>query len=176
MPLSHGQVTVECGFSVNKEIEVENMAGSTFAAKKMVCDNVHSVGGIDHVDVGNKQLLLYCASARHKYSSYLEDQKKHRSKVVAGGKRKALSDEVDELEVKRRTLQTAVVLSASLQTDAEALSASADDFADQAEKLQKLPLLAKANGMWRAAREKADQLKELSQLIDKKLLELENSP
>jgi len=90
--LSHGQATVECGFSVNKEMEVENMAGSTFAAKRMVCDHVHSVGGIDHVDVGNKQLLLYCASAQHKYSAYLEDQKKHRLKVVAGEMRKALSD------------------------------------------------------------------------------------
>ena len=29
------------------------MAESTFAAKRMVCDHVHSVGGIDHVDAGN---------------------------------------------------------------------------------------------------------------------------
>ena len=41
----------------------------------------------------------------------------------------------------------------------------ADDFANQAVKLQKLPLLAKANGMKRIAREKADQLKKLNQLI-----------
>ena len=59
---------------------VENMAGSTFAAKRMVCDHVQSVGGIDHVNVGNKQLLLYCASARLKYAAYLEDQKKQKSK------------------------------------------------------------------------------------------------
>ena len=84
-------------------------------------------------------------------------RKKHRSKVVADEKRKLLSDEVSELKVKRRALRTdAEALSASLQTDAVALSASADDFADQAEKLQKLPLLAKANGMRRAAREKED--------------------
>jgi len=46
----------------------------------------------------------------------------------------------------------------------------------QAEKLQKLRFnyhqLPKENGMWRAAREKADQLKALNQLIDNKLLEL----
>jgi len=65
------------------------------------------------------------------------DQKKHRSKVVVGEKRKAQSDEVSELKVRRR----------ALQIDAEALSASADDFADQVKKKQKLPLLAKANGM-----------------------------
>jgi len=85
---------VERGFSVNKEIDTENMAGSTFAAKRMVCDHIHPVGG--------KQLLLYCASARQKYAVYLEDKEKNRSKVVAGQKRKALSDEVSELEVKRR--------------------------------------------------------------------------
>ena len=39
--LSHGQAMVEHGFSVIKEIEVENMAESTFAAKRMVCDHVH---------------------------------------------------------------------------------------------------------------------------------------
>jgi len=108
------------------------VAGPTFAAKRIVCEHVQSVGGIDHVDVGNKQLLLYCASARHKYTAYLEDQNNHRSKVVAGEKRIALSDEASEFRVRR-----------TLQTDAEALSASADHFADQAEKLQKIPLLAK---------------------------------
>jgi len=117
------------------ELEVENMTGSTFATKRMVCDDVHSVGGIDHVDVANKQLLLYCVNARYKYSAYLEGQKKDRLKVVAGEKRKSLSEEVSKLKVKRR----------ALQTDAEALSVSADDFAYQAEKLQKLPLFAKGN-------------------------------
>jgi len=62
---------------VNKEIEVENMAGSTFAAKRTVCDHVQSVGGIKNIDVSNKKLLVNCASARHKYSAYMEDQKKN---------------------------------------------------------------------------------------------------
>jgi len=47
--LSHGQATVERGFSVNKEMEVENMTGSTFVAKRMVCGHIHSVGGINNV-------------------------------------------------------------------------------------------------------------------------------
>ena len=66
--LSHGQATVERGFFVNKEIEVENMAGSTSAAKRMVCDHIQSVGGIKNIDVSNKKLLLYCASARQIFS------------------------------------------------------------------------------------------------------------
>jgi len=126
-------------------------------AKRMVCDHIHSHGGINNIDVHNRQLLLYCANARHRYSAYLEEHKSARSRVVAGQKRRALNDEVGELKVKRRALQT-----------------DADDFSDEAEKLQQLTLLAKANGMRRAAREKAVQRKELNQLIDNKLLELEN--
>jgi len=57
--LSHGQAMVERGFSVNKEVEVKNMAESTFAAKRLVCDQVQSLGRIDNIDVTNKQLLLY---------------------------------------------------------------------------------------------------------------------
>ena len=60
----------------------------------------------------------------------------------------------------------------TLQNDADALSTAADDFSEQAEKSQQLTLLAKANGMRRAAREKADQLKEVNQLIDNKPLQL----
>jgi len=54
----------------------------------------------------------------------------------AGQKRKALSDEVGKLKVKRR----------ALQTDAEALSASADDFQIKQRNCSN-ELLAKANGM-----------------------------
>jgi len=140
------------------------MAGSTFAVKRMVCDHVHLVGSIDHVDVGNKQCCCAVRVLSTNTPLTWKTRKKHRSKVVAGEKRKAVSDEVSELKVKRR----------AQQIDAEALSASADDFSDQTEKLQKLPLLAKANGMQRAAREKANQVKALNQLIDNKLLELEN--
>ena len=59
--LSHGQDTVERGFSVNKEREVEKKAESTFAAMRMVCDHVQSVGGINNIDVTNEQLQLYCS-------------------------------------------------------------------------------------------------------------------
>jgi len=61
--LSHGQATVEHGFSVNGEMEVENMTGSTFAAERMVYDHIYCVGGINNIDVHNKQLLLYCTNA-----------------------------------------------------------------------------------------------------------------
>ena len=44
--LSHGQSTVERGFSINKEMEVENLKEHTIIAERLVCDHVRNVGGI----------------------------------------------------------------------------------------------------------------------------------
>jgi hypothetical protein len=74
--ISHGQASVERGFSVNKQVEVDNLIGSTFEAKRMVCDHTAAVGGICNIDVDNKQLLLSCSNARQKYGLYLEEQKR----------------------------------------------------------------------------------------------------
>ena len=77
---SHGQTTVEHGFSVNKQIEFDNMIGDTFVANRMVLDHLRAVGSIDNLDVNNKQLLLSCCQARLKYLAHLEDQKKANNK------------------------------------------------------------------------------------------------
>ena len=55
--LSHGQATVERGFSVNKEVEVENLKEHTLVGQRIVCDHVNSVGGVLKVDL-SKPLLL----------------------------------------------------------------------------------------------------------------------
>jgi len=36
--VSHGQVTVEWGFSVNKEVEVENLRHQSLVAQRIICD------------------------------------------------------------------------------------------------------------------------------------------
>jgi len=79
---------MERGFSVNKEMEVDNRAGSTFAAKRMVCDHVHSVLTTSMLVTNNCCCTVQVLGTNT--PAYLEDEKKHRSKVVAGEKRKAL--------------------------------------------------------------------------------------
>jgi len=64
--LSHGQATVERGFSVNKQVETDNLHEESVVAKRAICDYVSYVGGIQHVDVTNKKLILAATTARHK--------------------------------------------------------------------------------------------------------------
>ena len=49
--LSHGQATVERGFSVDKEVEDENLKEHTLVAQRIVCDHVNSVGGVLNVEL-----------------------------------------------------------------------------------------------------------------------------
>jgi hypothetical protein len=162
--ISHGQATVERGFSINKQVETDNLIGSTFEAKHLVCDHTAAVGGICIIDVDNKQLLMLCANARKRYSVYLENQKKNAADAAVMQKRKALDDETAELKKKKQ----------KLETDMEALLASADDFAEKAEKNHQLTLIAKSNAMRKAAKEKAAEIKEVEQQLNTKLLELSN--
>lgn len=64
--LSHGQASVERGFSVNKEIEVENLHEHSLVAQRIICDHLRAVGGVLNVPV-TKKLLPAAASSRQKY-------------------------------------------------------------------------------------------------------------
>jgi len=46
-----GQATVEQGFSINKQVETENLSEESVVAKRTICNYVTYVGGIEHVDV-----------------------------------------------------------------------------------------------------------------------------
>ena len=64
--LSHGQDSVERGFSINKEVSVESMSAQTLVAQKAIEDYFISVGSATNVPM-SKELLLSASSARQRY-------------------------------------------------------------------------------------------------------------
>ncbi|KAI2647221.1 Zinc finger protein 474 [Labeo rohita] len=72
--LSHGQATVERGFSINKEVETCNMQEETMVTHRLVCDYVNICGGLLNVPI-SKELLASAASARSRYRIHLDQQK-----------------------------------------------------------------------------------------------------
>ena len=58
LTLSHGQVEVECGFSLNKEVTVENLLEWNLVARRLLCQFVNrkKVSGI----VVSKKMLMSC--------------------------------------------------------------------------------------------------------------------
>jgi hypothetical protein len=47
--LSHGQATVECGFSINKPVETDHLYEESVVANRTICDYVSYIGGINNV-------------------------------------------------------------------------------------------------------------------------------
>ncbi|KAL7381065.1 hypothetical protein ABVT39_028034 [Epinephelus coioides] len=81
--LSHGQATVERGFSVNKEVETCNLLDESLEALRLICDEVSGCGGILKVPL-TKELLASAASARSQYRLYLEHERKKKESAAQG--------------------------------------------------------------------------------------------
>lgn len=59
--LLHGQAGVERGFSLNRQVEVENLQKQSLVAQHIICDHISSVGGLKNVII-TKELLLSASS------------------------------------------------------------------------------------------------------------------
>ncbi|KAK9952663.1 hypothetical protein ABG768_018477 [Culter alburnus] len=157
--LSHGQGTVERGFSVNRKIEVENLVEDTYRAQRMIVDHLRIVGGIENVAV-DKELLLSVSCARQRYIASLEEKKKKEETQAKNQKRKALFEEIEELQSKKKRLES----------DMKALVESADKYALKAESTGQVTLIAKSNSLRHGAKEKKVELEKLEKQLSEKQL------
>ena len=85
--LSHGNASVERGFSINRQIEVENLQEKGYCAQRLICDHLQAVGGMKNVTY-TKELLLSAAGARQRYNAYLAEQKQLKEGEAKANKRK----------------------------------------------------------------------------------------
>ena len=63
LTLSHGQAEVERGFSLNKEVTVENLSEGNLVARRLLCQFVN------RKKVVSKEMLVTCGRAWQKYSN-----------------------------------------------------------------------------------------------------------
>ncbi|KAH8027889.1 hypothetical protein HPB51_011119 [Rhipicephalus microplus] len=120
--LSHGNSSVERGFSVNKECLVENMKEESLVAQRLVYDEVSAAGGVAEVDVTDKMIDMV-RSSNIKWKEDLERKKKERLDVLdAERKKKRTAALVKELESKKQKLIEDAQLQVSmLQQEIESL-------------------------------------------------------
>ncbi|KAL6457747.1 hypothetical protein MHYP_G00329770 [Metynnis hypsauchen] len=94
--LSHGQASVERGFSVNKEVEAENMQEDTIVTHRLICDYVTMHGGVTQVPL-TKELLASVGAARSKYRLFLDQERIRKEKESQSQKRKLTEQSLDSL-------------------------------------------------------------------------------
>ena len=148
--LSHGQATVERGFSINSQLLVEHLKEESVVAQRIVYDSISTSGGVCSVPI-TKSMLSYAQAARQKYMAHLDDLKRKRERQVASDAEKLETVENEKRDAKKRRLNV----------DIDALLKSADELADSAEASGDLTLLSKSNAMRKSAANKREALKDL---------------
>ena len=116
----------------------------------MIKDHLINVGGVTKVLL-SKELLVSASSARQRYQTHLDEEKRKNVEKRRGWKRAAVLDELNDLKEQKKRMKSNI----------EELFESADD-------------LAGVNAMRRSAKEKEGELKSTEEEINKKLAALTN--
>eukprot|EP00117_Sycon_ciliatum_P038478 scpid95702/ scgid28584/ len=152
LSLSHGQAGVERGFSVNREVEADNLSEAGFVARRLVCDHVQAAGGIDKVDVSSPEILVAVGSARTAYRRHLEREASERAQTQSG-------PVVDKATKKKEAV-------GSLQEQITALLKSADDLAKKAEDEKSINFLIQSNSLRSTAAAKQQEVNSLKERLN----------
>ena len=160
--LSHGQASVERGFSINKQVLTDNLQEKSLISLRTIADNIAHAGGSSKIGI-TKPMIAFASSARTRYKDYLDQQSLEEEKKQKAEKRKNVIDEVADLKKKK----------ARLLSDAEILIKSSENFSEKAEATsgvqQMRHLLVKANSHRRTAAEKRKEATELETTINSKM-------
>ena len=78
LTVSHGNATVESGFSINEALLLNNMKERTVIAQRTVYDSIIKHGGVLNVPI-KKELINRVRGSHSSYQVFLEEQKKHQT-------------------------------------------------------------------------------------------------
>lgn len=145
--LSHGQATVERGFSVNRQIAVENLKDLSYVSQRVICDAVRCHGGILNIPI-TRGLRAAVTGARQRYAEHLDSLKAEQEEKAENDRKRANKTVLDEMKAKRRKLEIAV----------ESLMEAADSYAEKAEAAGDVTLIIKSNSLRNTAKNKKEEL------------------
>lgn len=108
---------------------------------------------------------MAATGARQKYNLHLEEVKKKDEAEQSDKKRKAVSDQIEELRKKK----------ARLQQDISSLDTSADTLLTKAESKRAIKYVTEANSLRCTVKEKTDEVNTVELQLDEQLLQLRNN-
>lgn len=143
--LSHGQASVERGFSVNEDMLVPNLKKETLIGLRIVYDTVKSLNiKVSEFKITD-EMLKYCSSAKSRYNLHILDEKKSQEDE---NKKRKISAVESEITAARKKLKI-------FEQQAESCRAEYDKKVQEAFKNSDFNVLAQAL----ALKEKAESMK-----------------
>ena len=103
---SHGQSAIECGFSVNKDLLVENLGEQSLTGQRLVYDYFSSLNTNIYKYMIQNNLIKSCKLPYSKYKIALEQKKDNTKASEKDKKQKLKMDEI--VKVKKQRLYCTV--------------------------------------------------------------------
>ena len=160
--LSHGQSSVERGFTLNKQFSIENL--KSLIALRRVTDHMSASEETPKDVQITRDMLHYVKDAIRKFKEDLCQQRQEKENERKSLKRKIVDDEIKQIKAKYRILQGEI----------EVLTISADKLVLKAEKLKNFAYLTESNEkkkIYKAKRTEMEELKVMEQKLNKRLSE-----
>lgn len=158
--LSHGQSAIERGFKANKEFIVENQSEESLRSLRLAHDHMLA----KDVQAKNikitRDMIKSVKASRQRYSSELDRKSKIKSKSDKELKRKAITEEIEQVAKKRRHLQSSI----------DELLKDADDMALKAQDDQCFKTLERSNDLRKAAALKKGEINEFNKMEETLIL------
>ncbi len=103
--ISHGNASVESGFSINKDMLVENLSEKSVVSQRIISDAVRHAGGHLKINI-DKEMMVKTRSSHSAYKDHLQKLKEADKEKIKGSEdRKRHLLELKALEAKRHKMQ-----------------------------------------------------------------------
>ena len=108
LTLSHGQASVERGFSLNNSILKTNISAESIISRRIVKDHILSHQVQPHtIEINNPMIVAY-KSARLKYTIHMEEEKKEKEKTATENQAMHLNNDINKIQQKCTQLKKAM--------------------------------------------------------------------
>ena len=151
LTLSHGQASVERGFSINKEASVVNLGQQNLIAKRVIKDYVYHNGGVKNI-VLSESLLKSAKHARQKYDIHFKEKESEEKSKTNDGKKTSIQNQLNLLKQRKKAIQREI----------EVMESDAAVFYTRAEEDHDFTRLSEANAFSRSVKDKRLQLTALT--------------
>ena len=105
---SHGQSSIERGFSINKEHLVENLQEGSLIALRIINDHMFA-NNLTPININiSKEMMTNVKFARQRYMAALGERKKLQIVDLKSRKRKQLAEEIEVISKKKKELISSI--------------------------------------------------------------------
>ena len=108
LTLSHGQASIERGFSLNESICKKNMSSESLIAKRVVKDHMLAFDLKPHTIEITSSIVKAFKSGRKKYHEYLEEEKRKKAISDSDIKKLHINDDIEKLKLAQTEKQKTV--------------------------------------------------------------------